>query len=366
MPERKNEAAWMENQNRWQIKVQFNGMRRTFMSSTPGRKGKIEAERKADEWLEDGLTSDPRLDVLWEKFLASIDKSVSSANYVKHESIGRNWLLPSLKLRRISTITMEDWQKCIKAAAKEGLSHKSCANIRASITALYNYARKCRAKMERPDLLEIPKSTPRGKRKILQPDQLKQLFSIDWIMAHGKQTPCFFIHAWRFIVLTGLRRGELAGLRREDIKDGVMHVRRAINSMGEETGGKNENAERYIVLTNRLAHILAAQAAMLKAKGIISPWLFPGEDGRCVDPNSITRTWRTYCRQHDVSCSIHELRHTMVSIVKADVPEDLLKARVGHSKSMDTKGVYGHTVDGDAERCAALIDNVFDRLLGDR
>jgi len=53
----------------------------------------------------------------------------------------------------------------------------------------------------------------------------------------------------------------------------------------------------------------------------------------------------------------------MISVVKADIPEALLKPIVGHSQAMDT-GIYQHIVDGDAERASIIIDHVFDRLLG--
>ena len=58
------------------------------------------------------------------------------------------------------------------------------------------------------------------------------------------------------------------------------------------------------------------------------------------------------------------MRHTLISLAKADVPEQLLKMVVGHSDSMDTFGVYGHEVDGELKRAAALLDGVFDRVLG--
>lgn len=49
---RSAEAIWVEARNRWQINMQNDGKRKTFTSSLPGRKGKHDAELKADEWLE--------------------------------------------------------------------------------------------------------------------------------------------------------------------------------------------------------------------------------------------------------------------------------------------------------------------------
>lgn len=51
MTERTNTAVWVESRKRWQINVQKDKMRRTFVSSKPGRAGQSEANAKADEWL---------------------------------------------------------------------------------------------------------------------------------------------------------------------------------------------------------------------------------------------------------------------------------------------------------------------------
>ena len=361
---RKNEAVWMDAHSRWQIKVQVNGKRKTFYSSTPGRKGKIDAERKADMWLDDGANDDPKLETVWAAFLAETKATTGTANYTNHESLGRNWLMqPKLKIKRISSVTMQDWQNVLTAMHKAGKSKKYMQDARGSMTALYNYARKNRIQMERPEFLTIPKSAPVGERTILQPDKLKTLFAVDWTTHYGRQMPAFFIHAWRFLVLTGLRRGELCGLRAEDVAGQVLNMHRAVNRFSETTNGKTDNASRRIVMTTHMLAVLDAQRDMLKQAGIISPWVFPDESGERLEGSHLYDKWATYRTQHNMACSLHELRHTMVSIVKSDVPEALLKSVVGHSKAMDTQGIYGHEVDGDAERAATLIDDVFSRIL---
>ena len=61
MAERKNEAQWIESRQRWQIKVQVDDKRKTFTSYTPGRKGKVEAERKADRWIEEPASAEQEM-----------------------------------------------------------------------------------------------------------------------------------------------------------------------------------------------------------------------------------------------------------------------------------------------------------------
>ena len=137
-------------------------------------------------------------------------------------------------------------------------------------------------------------------------------------------------------MLTGLRRGEVCGLQWEDIQNNVLHVKRSISSTQKTTQGKNENARRYIVLTGLMQSEIDEQRALLKKNGIISPWIFPSPAGSVINTNNLYNQWQSYREQHGIESSIHELRHTMISIVKTDIPETLLKQVVGHSKAMDT------------------------------
>ena len=364
MPLRKNEARWYEDKQHWRIDVQKDGVRKSFYDSTKGRKGKIACEAKADDWLEAHDTNKPvlRFKALWGGFMEDVKASTGPSNYRTLDSLGRVYLLPVLENKKCTDITMQDWQDIINAAYKRGLAKKTCANIRGAATALYRYARKNRIQMERPELLTIPRGAPVGERKILQPEQLKTLFAVDYIMQYGQRKPCPTIHAWRFAVLSGLRRGELCGLQWDDLAGNILHIRRSINAKNELTAGKNENARRYIALSERMAAEIAAQRDLLKRDGIICPWIFPDPSGDMMHPNNLYRRWYIYCKQHGMSCSLHELRHTMISLVKSDVPEPLLKKIVGHSEAMDT-GIYQHIVDGDADRAAHLIDDVFSRIL---
>jgi len=364
MAKRNSEGYWVESLSRWQCNVtNDDGQRKTFTSKTPGKKGKLTVERKADEWLEAGTMSSQRFDAAWEKFLESKKDSCGTPWINKLDSMGKTWLLPTLKTKRTAKITQQDWQNCINAAYKAGRSKKTLENIRGAISGFYVFCEMNRIEIEEPKRLKIPAGAPVGQREILQPDDIKILFSEDTISHYGKPYKCFYIYAWRFIVLLGLRRGELAGIKHEDIKDGILHIRRSVNSLGEVTKGKTINATRTILLPETALNILREQAAMLKEYGIATrTWVFPGEDGGMMDTNSLYKNWLTYSKQHGIDSSLHELRHTAVSILKAELPEDLLKQLVGHSKAMDT-GAYKHKVVGEMERTARVIDDVFGKII---
>lgn len=361
-----SEAIWIESKSYWQVKVQRDGVRKAFTSSIKGRKGKHAAEAKADVWLESG-TTDMRLDEAWAQFLAYHKDHNGTSNYENIEINGRLRILPLLRLKKLSKITPVMWQQCLDEAAAAGLSRRSCLNIRQSITAFITFARRNRWTVETliPGDLQVPNSAaPTKQKNILQPEDLKILFSVDTCTRWNRIEPVHYIYAFRFLTVTGLRRGELCGLKREDVRNGILTISRSINSYNEVTSGKNDNARRVIVLPKIAQNILDEQRLMLRREGIISPWLFPDEDGDCTDPKIFYERWDRYRKQHGISSTLHELRHTFVSANKADMPLELLKSIVGHSVSMDTIGVYGHEVDGEKLRAAGIVDDVFDRLLG--
>jgi len=54
------------------------------------------------------------------------------------------------------------------------------------------------------------------------------------------------------------------------MENGVLHIQRAINRLGKETRGKNDNARRYIALPDRALSVLEEQRNMLRRYEIIA------------------------------------------------------------------------------------------------
>ena len=308
-----------------------------------------------------------RFSKLYELFLQEKEllKGKSSGDLRKHEYVGRIYLLPAIGTRKIENITLGDWQNIINKAFQKSqtkgrpLSAKSLKNIRASMTAVYAYARRHSIPLVKPEYLQIPKSAPVGQRKILTPEDIKKLFD-------DSIEPFWYIHYVRFLLITGLRPGEAAGIRvDEDIKDNILTIKRSINNLGEITDGKNANALRSQYLPEIAQKIVADQRQMLKQNSIISPWLFPGPQGDIASPHYIYKTWVQFRNKNQLTpCTLYELRHTMVSITKNGVPTHLLKMVLGHTEAMDTYGVYGHEFAGDLQNVANATQNIFNQILG--
>jgi integrase len=362
------EAIWIESKKYWQIKVQRNGVRKAFTSSIKGRKGKHEAEAKADEWLDSG-TEDMRFDVAAKMFLDDIQRRTGRSNYENNEWAMRLYILPEIKARKLSTITKAMWQCCILRGAEAGLSRRSCSNVRSTIMGFISFAESNRWKIEKQDAKKftIPNTAaPKKEKIILQPAEIHMLFENDTVTNRGKPVFTRNIYAWRFYVVTGLRRGELCGLRKDDLIGNALIIKRNINTYGQETSGKNDNARREILLPDVAIQVLKDQKEMLMREGVIaSEWIFPNKYGERMNPKYVYTTWKRFALQHGIKSSLHDLRHTFISVNKSDLPLVLMKSVIGHSKSMDTYGVYGHDVEGEKERAAQIVDGVFAKIIGD-
>ena len=368
MSKRTNTAVWMENQQRWQIKVQKRGERRTFYSSAPGRKGQREANTKADRWLDDGINGNIKVARLFPAFLEDQKARNGTGSYVNNESIGRNWILPTVGRRYIYDLTVQDLQNILNKANKKGLANKTLCNIRGTITAFLRFARKSNTTTLYPDDLVIPRGAPKGKRKVLQENHINILFTSSKTTHQGIECADWYINAYRFLAAVGLRPGELCELQRRQQSDKKnVTVHGSYNKFKEHTTGKNDNANRTFILFPLAEGILKDQELMLKKAGIVSPYLFPDLDGKQATSRRLYKRWQRYQTVNgftkDEHISLYELRHTFVSLCKKKIPEALIKPFIGHSTKMPSYDTYGHQMKGEMELVANMLEEIYTDIL---
>ena len=344
MNKRTNTAQWEEKYQRWRIAVQKDGVRKQFYSSTPGRTGQREANAKADAWLENDIAVKAgRVENVYQLWIEDLKLTTSTGNWKPVESRWRTWVLPIIGKKKVNTLTDRDLQTIINKAAAAGKSRKTLQLIASDLRAFCKYCRKAKLSTFLPEDVQIPASARYKGKSVLQPADLVKLFSIDTTLYRGKRVHDDFIHAYRFQTLTGLRPGELLGLRWADVQGNTVNVRRSINIHGEETQGKNQNAIRSFVLSGLARAVLEQQRAVTGTRESVF---------EIRSELYYWTRWQAYCKANGIDrISVYELRHTFVSVVKT-LPEGEIKELVGHSQNMDTLGQYSHALTGDAENTA--------------
>ena len=380
MKKRTNTAVWIEKENRWCVSVQKNGQRKRFYSGTPGRTGQREANAKADAWLDDNIHDGrKKISALYAEWLEDISLTCGTSYLDQCTRYGANYILPVIGELRIDELTEGDLQKCINLSFKkrclrkdykprqtstEPLSRKTLMTIRATETRFVKWCRHNKYTALNPEDLAIPKNARTGERSILQPAALQVLFSVSTRLYYKRRVFDEYIYAYRFAVTTGLRPGELVGLWYGDIKGNTVNLRRSINVFDEQTTGKNENAIRSFDMSAEAREAYTAQVQLLKSSGVRLNYNTPLF--QLPDQDTLSKRWRKY--QHDNGIdppvSVYEMRHTFVSVESGLLTDSQLKMLVGHSKNMDTAGVYCHELQGQREDLAVATTAAFRKAVG--
>jgi len=175
-------------------------------------------------------------------------------------------------------------------------------------------------------------------------------------------------------VFTGLRRGEITGLRWSDIdlvarKIVVRHNRVTVDGKITEQTTKSKSGFRTVPLSDAAtAALLAWQLRQAtEADAAHEAWrdtghVFTLQDGRPLDPAYVTRLFQRLRRQGDPlpELSFHGLRHCAASLMLASGADvSVVSKLLGHASITVTADVYGHLVGTIAQQAvdgaAALI-----------
>lgn len=364
MGKRTGSAYWDDKKQSWRIDVQKNGIRKSFYCSTPGRAGKRTCHDKADAWLDEGITDTRRkIKDMAVLYMDELKATTSQSHWRQYENYIDNYICKMIGNVSMEDLTEQHFQNVINKAFQQGKAKKTLENMRACEKNFLKFCRKCKATTLLCEDIRIPKGAEKSEKIILQPDDIRKLFQCDSVVIRGKEHTEHFIYAFRFAVITGMRPGEIVGLQRRDITDNVVHIKRSVNYYGETTAGKNDNARRTFKLSALAQQLIVEQGKFMASKGILSPYVFPGETGEAAKQQTYAKHLKNFCEQHEITAATpYELRHTFVSIAKS-LPMGTLKALVGHSEDMDTLGIYGHAVEGDLDRAAEEVNELFNDIL---
>jgi integrase len=169
---------------------------------------------------------------------------------------------------------------------------------------------------------------------------------------------------------TGLRRGEVLGLRWTDL-DLDRRIMTVIQALEQTRAGlsfkapKTSRSRRTIALSPSLVEALqthrAQQAAERLALGMGRDpvgLVFTKIDGDPIWPDSLTKTFANLVAKADIPrITFHGLRHTHATdLLRAGVHPKIASERLGHASISITMDTYSHALPGMQEDAAQRID----------
>jgi integrase len=174
--------------------------------------------------------------------------------------------------------------------------------------------------------------------------------------------------AFVLLVLYGMRRGEVLGLRWQDIDldTGKLRVRQQIHrTHGQLRIGpvKARAGSRDLPIPDlvRAALLRRQQRQALDKEAFGRAWIdtglmFSTRSGLPVEPRNLVRSFRRICDRNKIRViKVHHLRHTAASLLKQlHVPPRDAQMILGHAHVSTTMQVYTH-VDEQARSDALLV-----------
>lgn len=175
--------------------------------------------------------------------------------------------------------------------------------------------------------------------------------------------------AWLLLATTGLRRGELLGLRWQDVvlDTGRIVIRQSLMSVGGElnlSAPKTSKSRRGLSLDPTTTAVLRAhRGRQLQERLAWGPdyqdagLVFCREDGAPVRPDSFSRRFQTLASAAGLPViRVHDVRHTYASIaLTAGTHPKVVADRLGHSTIGTTLDTYSHVVQSLEDQAAAQV-----------
>jgi integrase len=204
----------------------------------------------------------------------------------------------------------------------------------------------------------------RQRRPDLTVEQARHLLEV----IKGERLEAFYVLA----LTTGLRRGELLGLRWADVdlNSRQLHVRRALQRVGGKlrfVEPKTSTSVRVVVVpklaVRHLAQHRARQDTERLARG--AAWrdhdlVFASSVGTPIKPRNVNRRWDELRERAGLDwLRLHDLRHGCATfMMAAGVPARTIMEVLGHSEIGVTMNTYTHVLAQLREDAADAIDRV--------
>ncbi len=285
-------------------------------------------------------------------------------------------IIAAIGKKRLAKLTAGEVETFLNGMAREGMSARSIGGAKGLLVRALRRAE--RDGLVGRNVAQLA-DTPRGTTKQSDAMNLEQIRAL---FASGLTA------WWRAYLMTGilcgLRPGELAGLRWEDVDfaAGVVRVRKCLKEVPVDNPGpgqpktelvleelKTERSKRTLQLPVQVADALRAQRVAQAQDRLrcgrrygAMDLVFCGSTGQPRRRQVFAQGFKQVCDKAGIGSDWHphEQRHTFVSVLSdAGVDMELVSDAVGHINSTITRTVYRHQIADKVARAATVMDQVF-------
>ncbi|MBA2282168.1 MAG: site-specific integrase [Myxococcota bacterium] len=329
-------------------------------------------KRTVDSWLTD--------------WLSTLPGKVSAGTVGAYEARARNYIKPHLggiSLRKLTPRRVSTWLADLSSA---GLSPSTCQGAYSTLRRALTIAQQEGLLSRNVAAITDGPRTDGRTARWTTPDEVTALLRATRPPSQARRgrPPKSERLAVAVSILagTGVRRGELLGLKWDDLEleadRPTVTIRRQVVRrpqaglvLDETKTGKTRTLPLPAFVVDALRDHRRVQAAERLAVGplwIDNDLVIATEDGQPVDPRNLSKALERLAKRAGIAhVNPHALRHGAVSLLLVQgVSLEIASEIAGHSSIRVTKDVYGHLLTEHLSVAADAFDRAFRPAAGDR
>lgn len=278
--------------------------------------------------------------------------SIREQTWKSYESVIRLYIIPNLGNKKVASLTTSVVQKFYNKLLSEGKSGSLVRDAHLILHQAMDVA------VKENIIAKNPTSGAKTPKVEYKPKNILNETQLEMFMDAIKQDELWYDFFYTEIT-TGLRRGELCGLKWCDFNEttGQLNVVRTVNTHkggGLKTGEtKTQKGTRTIYLPPSTVKLLSER----KPK-VSSEWIFPNfyDNSKPINPSTAYLRLKAILKKADLpSIRFHDLRHTFAThALSSGVDARTLSGILGHTNASFTLDTYTH-VTNDMQKNASVI-----------
>lgn len=349
-----------------QVRVGGRLVRRAFgpKRAAGSRDGltRVQAEKRLRELIEEAapaVAERVTIEQAGREFVRNCRRrQLATSTVMDYESCIRVHLVPFFPEIVISKITDRDIENFMAQKLDEGKAPKSVTNWLGLLHSLFEFAIRNGWATDNPcKRVAKPKKRRARKLRFLDGPELEAVLRVVPDDSRGATERCLFLVA----AMTGLRIGELLGLRWRDLDWKAQKIRVGDNWVRGEFGDpKSARSDRAVPMAQRIARELELHFRGSAYQGD-DDLVFPHpETGAPLDKSKVRKRFVAAVRAAGITrhLTLHDLRHTFgTRMAAAGVPLRTIQEWMGHADFKTTQIYAEYAPSGDE---AALVDRAFE------
>mgnify|MGYP000892148963 CR=1 FL=1 len=289
--------------------------------------------------------------------------NLSPTTIAGYEMIIRKHLTPALGNLKLQKLRPVHIQQYYDSKINE-LSAKTLTQHHRVLRKALDYAFKLQMIPNNPADAVAPPKQKKYNAKVLTLEEAKTM--LEAAKGTDMEAPI------NLALALGLRRGELLGLKWEDIdlENGFIHIKRNLVRANRKLilkEPKSETSIRTLKLSNTLIRILKDyRKKQLELKMLLrneyqdNDLVFCRDDGQLLNPTTFSWRFKKFLEKNGLpQIRFHDLRHTNATLMlKSNIAPKKASSRLGHSTISITMDLYSHVTQDMEEEISDTLEDI--------